>query len=114
PHREKLKSLSSEVRDSIRVQGEVQQRIEIETKKQTPMIETMVASATRTPRWTALASVGCIFLACYLTTLFQQCSGAQAGALPFQRRQLGPPSATYPPPLTAPLSAPPPSVPPGR
>lgn len=103
PIREKAKSISSEVRESMRVQAERSQRIEVETAKQTPMLETIVASATKTPIWTALASGAGIFFAYFLATLLQQC---QPGATP-RRPLLGPapsaaPSSVYPYPSVPP------------
>ena len=110
PMREKAKSLTSEVRDSMRVQAQRAERIEQETAKQTPMLETIVASATRTPIWTALASGAGIFFAYFLATLLQQC---QPGATS-QRRPLLGPAPTAAPSSAYPYPQPVPSVPPSR
>jgi len=109
PHRPLARSVTTEVRESIRVQSERAQRIEVDTAKQTPMLETIVASATRTPMWTALASGAGIFLAYFLATLVQQCG---PGATPFQRPRplIGPTAAqAAPAPATSSPSTSPPT-----
>lgn len=98
PHRARALSVNSEVKESMRVQAMRTERLEKETAKQTPMIETLVTSATRTPMWTALASGGGIFLAYFLATLLQTC---RPGMVPNQ-----PQRPTYTAPALAPTAAP--------